>query len=583
MNKTEIKNFLNCKMKDVDSLLEHYGLSSAREVKFATLYNETYLRFWAHLEESTELIYINCNFEAFIRMPNNGYQKLSDTVRIPVSTSTYTLKESVRILISDLPLYEYCEECGTYHLVSESEKVAVDGKKINRCCLFKGIAYGKYVRCKICNEYHSVERAFKIHNTDRYKDSFVWYCRKHFNEKYGSEVVYCPRENLYAFRNICYFMYDGTYEREHNYVTNNCVLLENGRYAPKELCVNVYMTVGASKWMLKTDFEEVTSEFKMYEGAYYKNDLFTEYEGQMVPMFKLKQKIYSYHSWNKKREFMSVVGENTEMYFGAEIETCGSEETTFAIGLNHTDDIFHCEHDGSLDEGGYEIISQPMTMNYWKLRKEEIGATFNKLIALGQRSDETSCCGLHIHVSRKAFKDEEAIKRAVAIVTGFKQNMEVLARRKNSGYYAYQMINGVITKEKVALEYGHYTAVNCGNTSEQKNTIEFRIFKGTLNINTFFATLELVKNIVDAANSDKKRIIFSDLLKGEYLPAYVETRISRGYTLKTDAVLDLQGWNQEEVKRHLQDKWDLIKKIKDYNLNHPETKITSRAIFGGAC
>ena len=58
----------------------------------------------------------------------------------------------------------------------------------------------------------------------------------------------------------------------------------------------------------------------------------------------------------------------------------------------------------------------------------------------------------------------------------------------------------------------HYYAINIAN----ENTIEFRIFRGTLNLNTIMATLQLVNNMAITAKNktvnEIKAMRFEDLL-----------------------------------------------------------------------
>ena len=59
---------------------------------------------------------------------------------------------------------------------------------------------------------------------------------------------------------------------------------------------------------------------------------------------------------------------------------------------------------------------------------------------------------------------------------------------------------------------GRYVAVNLSNSS----TVEIRIFRGTLNINTFYATLQLVDEICKCAinmnDYDFERMSWSDFV-----------------------------------------------------------------------
>ena len=65
-----------------------------------------------------------------------------------------------------------------------------------------------------------------------------------------------------------------------------------------------------------------------------------------------------------------------------------------------------------------------------------------------------------------------------------------------------------------------YHCINLCN----RNTFEFRIFRGTLNIETFYATLELVQSICNAAKDltleEINELSFEDLLDGDEAISY---------------------------------------------------------------
>lgn len=238
-------------------------------------------------------------------------------------------------------------------------------------------------------------------------------------------------------------------------------------------------------------------------------------------------RIYGYHNWPGEREFKHAEGEEVDrntLYFGTEVECVGSEDNRFYTA--QCKDFIHLEHDGSLGYGGFEMISQPMTMQYVLSVKDRIAAMFKDLSEHGQKSHEASSCGFHIHVSRKAFKDNDAILKAVAIVNGMEGSMSRFARRVNCSYarYAYGFNGHDFSKRDVQNidTCGHHVAVNTENSSRDKNTIEFRIFRGTLNINTYLAAIQFVGNIVKMANSDRIVVRFNDLLEGEYIEKYCE-------------------------------------------------------------
>jgi len=119
------------------------------------------------------------------------------------------------------------------------------------------------------------------------------------------------------------------------------------------------------------------------------------------------------------------------------------------------------------------------------------------------RSHQTHTCGLHIHINRTAFgKDAEiqeaVIGRIVFFVEKHWNELVKFSRRtaENLNRWAakYATISDT-TKEtyKKAKDkrLGRYVAVNL----ENYNTVEFRLFRGTLCYKTFIATLQLVYEI----------------------------------------------------------------------------------------
>lgn len=194
------------------------------------------------------------------------------------------------------------------------------------------------------------------------------------------------------------------------------------------------------------------------------------------------------------------------IYFGVELEIDkGGEDSNNAQVLldiaNKNDDRIYCKHDGSLSYG-FEMVSEPMTLEYhtnemnWK-------NIFEKAIDMGYRSHNTSTCGLHLHVNRTAFgktyeQQEQAIGRVVYFVEKHWNELFSFSRRTHeslnqwSGRYATISNTTEETYKKAKdKRLGRYVAVNL----ENYNTIEFRLFRGTLRYKTFLATLQLVDEI----------------------------------------------------------------------------------------
>ena len=273
-----------------------------------------------------------------------------------------------------------------------------------------------------------------------------------------------------------------------------------------------------------------------------------------------------YHEWGGPMLFKSVDAEHdVKEYFGIEIETEGDFSNIELV--TRYQDIWHLEEDGSLGEGGFEMISQPMSWNYIKLQEPRFKALFKSLANAGQKSHNGSSCGLHVHVSREAFKDEDAINRCLLIVHAFRRNMMEFGRRFDSEWARFTDIPLMPSESDLNRigSTGHNVAVNCGYHSDDDNTdtIEFRFPKGSLNILTVMATIEFIKNIVELSNSDADKIQFQDLIYGDYVPDYIRVREERWHRyfdkgielnllkLKLDKVVN-RFCNDSEDERSLQ-------------------------------
>ena len=188
------------------------------------------------------------------------------------------------------------------------------------------------------------------------------------------------------------------------------------------------------------------------------------------------------------------------VYFGPELEVeviRGSvydsvQKTKEALG-----DFAYCKHDGSLDNG-YEIVTHPASLDYHKMMWEKFFAKDNEEL----RSFNTSTCGFHVHISRAPLIGL-TIPKMVAFVNNPENYTYIkkLAQRFNN-------CNAVIknikiedfkkTRQRTAINkcdyngFDRYDAINITNL----NTIELRIFKGTLKKETIFRYLEFCDALV---------------------------------------------------------------------------------------
>lgn len=205
------------------------------------------------------------------------------------------------------------------------------------------------------------------------------------------------------------------------------------------------------------------------------------------------------------------------VFMGVELEvdelqnnTCNIEllvEELTEIYQNET--LFYLKNDSTL-RNGVEIVTHPATLQAhnklmpWK----EI---LTKVKENGFGSHNPGTCGLHVHVSRRGLgrtrnEQDATIDKLIVLFWKFEYEMWVFSRRKerNGGRWAswnHEITNDMLpfkpTKAKEALSFDRYRAINTTNV----NTIEFRLFRGTLKLETLKATLQLVDTVVDLAHS----------------------------------------------------------------------------------
>ena len=198
------------------------------------------------------------------------------------------------------------------------------------------------------------------------------------------------------------------------------------------------------------------------------------------------------------------------MRFGVELEIDGAGEDrehaeTLLCIANANGERMYIKHDGSLDDG-LELVTHPMSLTE-HLHHFPWEALCKKAAALGYLSHRATTCGLHIHVSRRAFGETERQQDAAIarILYFFEKHWEELlkfSRRTQRQLERWAARYGYKEQPMEILDYakkgyhgGRYTCVNLQNS----DTVEFRMFRGTLKANTLLATLELVDRICDVA------------------------------------------------------------------------------------
>lgn len=207
------------------------------------------------------------------------------------------------------------------------------------------------------------------------------------------------------------------------------------------------------------------------------------------------------HSYNYKPEPVFYGDDSLYMGVELEIDEGGKSESNAEIlynTANSTAPHIYIKHDGSINYG-MEIVTHPMTLEY-HINSMPWQKLVSKAIQLDYRSHKTNTCGLHVHVNRNFFSNtrseqDECISRVLFIVERFWEELLIFSRRTKQQLQRWASRYGIKSNPKEILESAlrkeRYTCVNLCNY----DTIEFRIFRGTLKYNTIIATLQLVKRI----------------------------------------------------------------------------------------
>lgn len=407
---------------------------------------------------------------------------------------------------------------------------------------------GNYSRCYYCDE---------LINTNNY-DSYITTTNDNI---YCRDCLECGRA---FYCDDCGEYYDA--ERYEYYETNDGrTICENCRY-------NNYVTCDDCGEIFHIDDAIYNDD----ADAYYCNDcydrLYFNYNNVNTDVDEITGNINDYTNANAVRGYHDAPRDfikrcasyeninDCKLFYGVELETSADNYDTQKNASCYIAKNLNCiiENDSSVCGYPMELISDPQTINKWDERREKISKIFNDMINANITSHNNNTCGLHVHVSRDGLgntsaEQERVINNIILIIENFKQNIIKLTRRDASQLERWAQFisdcNGDdlrdLEKIKKCDKSGRYQALNLRNY----NTIEFRIFRGTLNVETFYATLHLVNNIIELAKRDNIRgVSFKQLINLNNYADLIEYSKQRGCDNSTIII------NRENKTRYIENK-----------------------------
>jgi hypothetical protein len=178
-----------------------------------------------------------------------------------------------------------------------------------------------------------------------------------------------------------------------------------------------------------------------------------------------------------------------DLFFGIELEIGGVElpETVNSFAGKNENSFFYIKKDTTIPEYGCEIVTYPATLEYHKSPKSKWRKILSDAKKNKFKSYNIDSCGLHIHVNKNFFSLEEITK--IDCFVNKNNDFFTKISRRESNYSLFLAKPTYLWG--IPINKNKYCALNLCN----EQTIEFRMFKGTLNYNSLMSYIELVYSI----------------------------------------------------------------------------------------
>jgi hypothetical protein len=446
-----------------------------------------------------------------------------------------------------------CEECGKYFLKEGLKEVSGYHGRYCKDCYNE-----KFTSCDKCGEIFAIdETVFCEDDTyceDCYSDLFST-C-----EKCGET---CVIEDMTAI--------DGDYYCS-DCRDNNFVICESCQeYVHIENYYNVFdYCYCESCFSQSFSYCEECQEVERNENMFEVNGIYVCrycYENMETTSAQIRDYGYKpspvFHSDNSE----------DKLFFGVELEVDTDYRSTASeiaeklyeedLCSFRGDDFCYFKEDGSL-KNGLEIVTHPFS---WSVYERQLRTHFETILSIcsnnGGSSYDAKTCGIHIHISKKGFLTSSHLIRFLKFFNKIENYpfVHAISQRKhncsgNCQWGLHHSNDGVAKLAKKAIK-DRYTYTNRYATTNVENseTIEVRIFRGTLNKSSFHKNIEFVKAVFEftkeaknsySIDSFKKYVLFNS---GSYpnLLYFLENEIERFMTVSSD-------WGHKDYLEYLRKK-----------------------------
>ena len=365
-----------------------------------------------------------------------------------------------------------CECCGVVFDDENEPNSTFDGDVCQNCL------EDEYFWCEESEEYHHADNCIEVFYRDSRGNTQPRYISDRFEHRYTRTV-------------------NGDLWHD-----DDVTCLQNGDFiSPDDWENGYYTSCGSCNDVLDSDDMRYDEEDDMYlcphcyANRQPTNRLIYEWDYAPEPIFHGDSELFTFGT---ELEFDAARGEY--------ISTSCREQIAEKV-YEIFDSLLYNKKDGSIRHGGFEIVSHPATYEYLYSRKQDFKTLFEYIVSKGGRShDSQSDCGLHIHISRDYFKSTLHRDAFTYLFEKFYEQIFKFSRRTreqaNQWAESYGIFEDTMSlrtfADKLANAYKRkYRVVNYLKSA----TLECRIFKGSLNVDTYFASLQFMRVIADIANS----------------------------------------------------------------------------------
>lgn len=174
------------------------------------------------------------------------------------------------------------------------------------------------------------------------------------------------------------------------------------------------------------------------------------------------------------------------LYLGLQLQIGGVKDYNIVnkFAAYNENNFFYIKKDSTIPQYGCEIVSYPATLEY-HLSKKSMWRKILRSAKLNKfKSYNINDCGLHIHVNKSFFTTEE-IGKLDCFVNENQQFFQKISRR-------YSQFSRFLKKPLdlygKPINQNRHCALNLCN----KQTIQFRMFKGTINYKSIMSYIQFV-------------------------------------------------------------------------------------------